>query len=126
MHTETISQSQTSYPICPLLLCTHFKHLLFMELKGYSLWDGLPLLLKSHSQFFQVPWGLSRFLTLSLSTAYVFNCFEVSGFCRPVHHISPSLSYECCTNSGSMRSSIVMLKHLYLWMVLHEWLHIFL
>ena len=48
----------------------------------------------------------------------------VRGLCRPVHHYNPSISKECCAISGSVWSSVVMLKHLYLWMVLHEWFHL--
>ena len=98
-----------------------------IEASWCSLWDGLPLLLKSNSQFFQVPWGIVSLLDLITEQCpHVFNWVDVRGLCRPVHHINPSISEERCANSGSVWSSVVMLKHLYLWMVLHEWLHLLL
>ena len=57
---------------------------------------------------------------------HVFNWVDVRGLCRPVHHYNPSISKEYCAKSGSVWSSVAMLKHLYLWLVLYEWLHLLL
>ena len=49
----------------------------------------LPLLLKSISQFLQVPWGIVSLLDLITEQCpHVFNWADVRGLCRPVHHIN--------------------------------------
>ena len=80
-----------------------------------SLWDGWPLLLKSLSEFFQGAWGFVSLLDLINEHCPLhFNCIGSRGLCRPVHHIDPSISEECCADSGGMWSSVVMLKQRYL------------
>ena len=116
-------------PDMSILLCTHFKHFLLMELKRVLMFPVGWLATPPEESQSVLPGFLGVVSLLDLITEHcphVFNWVEVRGLCRPVHHINPSISKECCTNSGRMWSSIVMLKHFYLWMVLQEWLHLLL
>ena len=113
----------------PNISALHTLQNLLMELKRHDVLRGMAChsswrATVSSSRFLG---GLSRFLTLSPSNAHTFSTgLMIRGLCRPVHHINPSISEEHYANSGSVWSSVVMLKHLYLWMVLHEWLHLLL
>ena len=84
--------------------------------------------LKSNSLLFQVPWGIVSLLDLITEQCpHVFNWVDVRGLCKPVHHINPSISEECCGKLLAVCGRVLSCwKHLYLWMVLHEWLHLLL
>ena len=100
-----------------------------MELKRVMMFSVGCLATPPEEQQSVLPGSVGVVSLLDLITEqcpHVFNWVDVRGLCRPVHHYNPSISEECCANSGSVWSSVVMLKHLYLWMVLHEWLHLLL
>ena len=43
--------------------------------------------------------GVSLLDLITEQGPHVFNWVDVRGLCRPVHHINPSISEECCANS---------------------------
>ena len=128
-HIETISKSQTQYPVCPSLLCTHYRHLLLMELKRVLMFSVGWLATHPEEPQSVLPGSLWGCLTSGLYHRTLPTRFQL-GRGQGTLQASPSHQSQhqlgILANSFSIWASVVMLKHLYLWMVLHEWRHLLL